>query len=127
MFAIDHNLPASTGGPTAVVHLGGAGSTEWLSAFAAPMLLQMLRALPPRARTDLQGSIEVAATGLPRLAAAVSLVQATTPDLRHFLSFNAAERLATASQEEKEALRAQALVWAETHRADVACLAGGTP
>ncbi len=52
------------------------------------------------------------------MAAAVSLVGAARPDLRCLLSFNALERLDTASQAEKEALRAQVLAWSESHRAE---------
>lgn len=102
--------------------LGGAGSAEWLSAFAGPMLLLMLGILPERARCDLEGSIRVAASGLPRLVAVVSLVEGTTPDLRYLLSFDAAERLGAASGGEREALKAQCLAWSATHRPEASCL-----
>jgi hypothetical protein len=102
----------------------GPGSAEWLATFAGPMLLRMLSALPRRARYDVQSWTEALAAQLPLIEAMISLVKAVTPEHRHLLSFNWAERIGTASEAEREALRAQALAWAETHRAGVACLAG---
>jgi len=105
-----------------LIEAAGAGSAEYLAAFAAPMLLVVLRALPGRARTDLQNSVDRAAVQLPRLLAMISLVKSTSPELRHLLSFDAVERLQGATEEEQAAVQASVLVWLEGHSTEAALL-----
>jgi hypothetical protein len=109
-----------------LIEAAGAESAEYLAAFAAPMLLAMLRVLPGRARADLQDSIDHAAVQLPRLLAVVSLVDSADPKLRHLMSFNAAERLQDATDEERAAVRRIVSTWGEAHREQMALLATPT-
>jgi hypothetical protein len=124
-----HVLRTLTTGGRALVRLiegAGAGSAEYLAAFAAPMLLVMLKALPERARTDFQDSIDRASVQLPRLLAVVSLVDSADPKLRHLMSFNAAERLQDATDEERAAVRRIVSTWGEAHREQMPLLATPT-
>jgi hypothetical protein len=104
--------------------LVGDNSDRYMAAFVAPILLVLLRRLPLRARVDFSDAIQAASEALPRVAAMTSLVESVEPELRRFLSFNAAERLADASQDARDAVRAAALSWTESHPMEFARLLG---
>jgi hypothetical protein len=104
----------------------GDNSEEYLAAFVAPILLALLRRLPARARTDFDNSIRAASEAHTRLVAMTSLVESVQPELRRLLSFDAAQRLAEASQDERDTVRAAALSWTESHPTELACLLGGS-
>ena len=86
------------------------------------MLLVVFRVLPSCPRTDFQGSIDHLSVQLPRLFAMVSLVEAVDVNLRHFLSFDAKERLQEATDEQRADIRWAVGNWTESHAEQVALL-----
>jgi hypothetical protein len=100
----------------------GKGAVEYVPAYCGPLLLVILRHLPQRARTDFQMSVDALARQLPRVLAMISLVEATNPELRRFLAFNAAERLAEAPTKLQDEVRSSARAWVDVHPQEVALL-----
>jgi len=94
--------------------LAGPGAPDWLAAFSAPLLLGLLAALPPRARSQFEESMGSLTKGLPGLASMLSLVEATEHGLRHMLGVDFNNRLAAATEQQREALRRSTLAWAES-------------
>ena len=103
----------------------GSGSTEWLAAFAAPMVLRMLRILPARARSDMGTLVEQADRQLPILLAGISLARIVPPELRRFLGTNGLELLEGSSEEERAALRSEIMNWSASHAEQASWLAAG--
>ena len=100
----------------------GAGSAEYLAALAAPVLLVVLPRSAELRGTDFQGSIDHLSVQLPCFFAMVSLVEAVDVNLRHFLSFDAKERLQEATDEQRADIRWAVGNWTESHAEQVALL-----
>jgi hypothetical protein len=101
----------------------GPGSTEWLAAFAAPMVLRMLRILPARARTDVDTLVQQAARELPLLEAGISFAEFVPSELRRYFAVDGLQLFADAAEEEKAVLRSAITDWSAMHAEEAFCLA----
>lgn len=75
----------------------------------------MLERLPPSARSAFPESMEALARALPGSVVMATLAEAANVELPPYLEVNAAERLAEASVEQREAVRSFVLNWAKQH------------
>jgi hypothetical protein len=98
-----------------LLKFAGPGSADYLSAFAAPLVLAMLHSLPRRAREYLDASVSAARVALPGLLAMLALIDAVEPLLTTLPGTTVSEKLQRATEEDRAAVHAATRSWASSH------------